>query len=87
MYANTPVVVAIVVAVVAVVNIDDDDCDNALAILSAQAITNGDPTQVYATMTPYGISEYLSKYTILFQPFNDIPCTPTGHVHIIHVVV
>lgn len=33
---------------------------------TAQAIANGDPTQVYATVTPYGISEYLSTYHFLY---------------------
>ena len=37
-----------------------------LFVFTAQAITNGDPLQAYAAITPYGISEYLSKWTFCF---------------------
>ena len=37
-----------------------------LCLCVAQAITNGDPLQAYATITPYGIGEYLSKCVFNF---------------------
>ncbi|XP_052786639.1 CUGBP Elav-like family member 3 isoform X3 [Mya arenaria] len=41
---------------------------NGIPAYTAQTITNGDPTQLYTTVTPYGISEYLTAYPTAFNP-------------------
>ncbi|XP_052265027.1 CUGBP Elav-like family member 3-A isoform X2 [Dreissena polymorpha] len=41
---------------------------NGIPAYTAQTIANGDPTQIYTAVTPYGISEYLTAYPAAFNP-------------------
>ncbi|XP_053386874.1 CUGBP Elav-like family member 3-B isoform X9 [Mercenaria mercenaria] len=41
---------------------------NGIPAYAAQTITNGDPSQIYTAVTPYGIGEYLTAYPTAFNP-------------------